>query len=133
MGSLTPDRFIERCLVQKEMSQTLEAAKIVDGNFYHHHILSVGQFYDRPSQDLLFSWTVWMKANEKNPLLKEICRNVHAIIAFFESSTRTDLSHNSSIQMQGGTVASASNGINFSSFGSKGESFGHTMMALGSY
>ncbi len=105
----------------------------IAGVFMGKHIISVEQF-QRADLDLLFATTTTMRDRvaAKDRALSRIGEGRLMASLFFEASTRTDMSFQSAMRRLGGSVVSASNGVQFSSV-YKGENLADTVRAAGCY
>ncbi len=105
----------------------------INGNFTGKHIISVEQFH-RADLDLLFQTTsaIRERVAAKDRELSRIGEGRLMASLFFEASTRTDMSFQAAMRRLGGSVVSASNGVQFSSV-YKGENLADTVRAAGCY
>lgn len=105
----------------------------IEGNFTGKHIISVDQF-GRHDLQILFDAALSLRkrVRESDRGLRELCHSKVMASLFFEASTRTDLSFQAAMRRLGGTVISASNGVQFSSV-YKGENLADTVRAAGCY
>ena len=115
-----------------DLSQSYQPDPI-SGNFYGKNILTIEQF-SRKDLDQLFQAASEFKKQfrAKNFDKLRLADNYLAAVVFFEPSTRTDLSFQTAMSRLGGSVISASNGINFSSV-YKGEDLADTIRTAGCY
>jgi aspartate carbamoyltransferase len=105
----------------------------INGDYTNKHIISVEQF-SRPDLDLLFETTTSIRERvaNKDRELSRVAEGRLMASLFFEASTRTDMSFQSAMRRLGGSVISASNGVQFSSV-YKGENLADTVRAAGCY
>lgn len=105
----------------------------INGDFKSKHIITVDQF-GRRDLEIIFDATASLKkrARQHDRGLVEICNGKVMASLFFEASTRTDLSFQAAMRRLGGTVITASNGVQFSSV-YKGENLADTVRAAGCY
>lgn len=105
----------------------------IAGDFRGKHIISVEQF-GRTDLDILFDAARSLRqrvADMDANIVKLAAGRVMASL-FFEASTRTDMSFQAAMRRLGGSVVSASNGVQFSSV-YKGENLADTVRAAGCY
>jgi aspartate carbamoyltransferase len=105
----------------------------INSNFIGKHIISVDQFARKDLQ-ILFDAAASLRkrVRQSDRGLSEVCNSKVMTSLFFEASTRTDLSFQAAMRRLGGTVISASNGVQFSSV-YKGENLADTIRAAGCY
>lgn len=105
----------------------------INGDYTNKHIISVEQF-SRQDLDLLFETTASIRERvaSKDRELSRVAEGRLMASLFFEASTRTDMSFQSAMRRLGGSVISASNGVQFSSV-YKGENLADTVRAAGCY
>lgn len=105
----------------------------INGDFSGKHIISVEQFR-RDDLDGLFDTTQRLRSRiaEKDRDVAAIANGRLMASLFFEASTRTDMSFQSAMRRLGGSVVSATNGVQFSSV-YKGENLADTVRAAGCY
>jgi aspartate carbamoyltransferase catalytic subunit len=94
---------------------------------YHKHIISINDL-SREDLELVLRTAASLKAHPQPELLK------HKVIAscFFEASTRTRLSFETSIHRLGASVVGFADGSN-TSLGKKGETLADTISVIGTY
>lgn len=94
---------------------------------YQKHIISINDL-SREELELVLDTAASLKANPQPELLK------HKVIAscFFEASTRTRLSFETSIHRLGASVVGFADGAN-TSLGKKGETLADTISVIGTY
>lgn len=94
---------------------------------YHKHIISINDL-SREDLELVLRTAASLKANPQPELLK------HKVIAscFFEASTRTRLSFETSMHRLGASVVGFADGSN-TSLGKKGETLADTISVIGTY
>jgi len=94
---------------------------------YHKHIISINDL-SREDLELVLRTAASLKAHPQPELLK------HKVIAscFFEASTRTRLSFETSMQRLGASVVGFADGSN-TSLGKKGETLADTISVIGAY
>jgi len=94
---------------------------------YQKHIISIND-HSREELELVLDTAASLKANPQPELLK------HKVIAscFFEASTRTRLSFETSIHRLGASVVGFADGSN-TSLGKKGETLADTISVIGTY
>ncbi len=107
-------------------------AKIA-GDFSGKHIITVEQFARDDLQSVFDAASrLRERVAQKDRSLVSLCAGRLMASLFFESSTRTDLSFQAAMRRLGGSVVSASNGIQFSSV-YKGENLADTVRAAGCF
>ena len=94
---------------------------------YHKHIISINDL-SREDLELVLRTAAGLKANPQPELLK------HKVIAscFFEASTRTRLSFETSMHRLGASVVGFADGSN-TSLGKKGETLADTISVISTY
>nr|P19910.2 RecName: Full=Aspartate carbamoyltransferase catalytic subunit; AltName: Full=Aspartate transcarbamylase; Short=ATCase [Serratia marcescens]AAA26564.1 aspartate transcarbamoylase [Serratia marcescens] len=94
---------------------------------YHKHIISINDL-SRDDLELVLATAAGLKANPQPELLK------HKVIAscFFEASTRTRLSFETSMHRLGASVVGFADGSN-TSLGKKGETLADTISVISTY
>ncbi|RMG77786.1 MAG: aspartate carbamoyltransferase [Chloroflexi bacterium] len=105
----------------------------INGDFTGKHIISVEQF-SHTDLDIIFSAAKSLRERvaQKDPEVVTLCSGRLMASMFFEASTRTDMSFQAAMRRLGGSVVSASNGVQFSSV-YKGENLADTVRAAGCY
>jgi aspartate carbamoyltransferase catalytic subunit len=105
----------------------------INGNFTGKHIITVEQF-THPDFQIIFDAAKSLRERVANhdPALVNLCSGRLMASLFFEASTRTDMSFQAAMRRLGGSVVSASNGVQFSSV-YKGENLADTVRAAGCY
>lgn len=105
----------------------------INGNFTGKHIISVEQLQRDDLQIILDSAkSLRERVARKDPEVVNLCNGRLMASLFFEASTRTDMSFQAAMRRLGGSVVSASNGVQFSSV-YKGENLADTVRAAGCY
>jgi len=105
----------------------------INGDFTGKHILTVEQF-DKGDLQIIFEDAQKLReqVTVKDPKLTALCSGRVMASMFYEASTRTDMSFQAAMRRLGGSVVSASNGVQFSS-AYKGENLADTVRAAGCY
>lgn len=105
----------------------------IAGDFTGKHIITVEQF-DQPDLKAIFDAATSLRDRvlRRDPGLVELCSGRLMASLFFEASTRTDMSFQAAMRRLGGSVITASNGVQFSSV-YKGENLADTVRAAGCY
>ncbi|MEQ8674327.1 MAG: aspartate carbamoyltransferase [Aggregatilineales bacterium] len=120
-------------LRQSEPYRHLYAPPAINGDFAGKHIITVEQFQHDDLQ-LIFDDTqvIRERVASKDTSLSSLCSGRLMASMFYEASTRTDMSFQAAMRRLGGSVVSASNGVQFSSV-YKGENLADTVRAAGCY
>ena len=118
---------------QTEQFLHLYKPPAINGDFTGKHIISVEQF-NHTDLDIIFKAAKSLRDRvaQKDPEVVNLCSGRLMASLFFESSTRTDMSFQAAMRRLGGSVVSASNGVQFSSV-YKGENLADTVRAAGCY
>jgi aspartate carbamoyltransferase catalytic subunit len=105
----------------------------INGDFTGKHIITVEQF-NRIDLQVIFDAATRLRERvvNRDAKLVELCAGRLMASMFFEASTRTDLSFQAAMRRLGGSVVTASNGVQFSSV-YKGENLADTVRAAGCY
>lgn len=105
----------------------------IAGDFTGKHIITVEQF-DRADLQTIIDGAKSLRQRviERDPSLVTLCAGRLMASLFFEASTRTDMSFQAAMRRLGGSVITASNGVQFSSV-YKGENLADTVRAAGCY
>jgi aspartate carbamoyltransferase len=118
---------------QSEQFLHLYQPPAINGDFTYKHIISVEQF-QRDDLDTIFATAKSLRsrvaANDRE--LARMAAGQLMASMFFEASTRTDMSFQAAMRRLGGSVVSATNGVQFSSV-YKGENLADTVRAAGCY
>ncbi len=127
------DSSINMTVRQTEQFLHLYKPPAIDGNFKGKHIISVEQFH-RQDLDMIYAVTKDLRQRIINhdPSLVKLAEGRLMASLFFEASTRTDMSFQAAMRRLGGSVVTASNGVQFSSV-YKGENLADTVRAAGCY
>lgn len=105
----------------------------IAGDFTGKHIITVEQF-ERTDLQMVFETAKMLRERvlANDPELVSLCAGKLMASLFFEASTRTDMSFQAAMRRLGGSVVTASNGVQFSSV-YKGENLADTVRAAGCY
>lgn len=105
----------------------------INGDFSGKHIITVEQF-EHDDLQMIFDHATRLRERvvNRDRQLVELCAGRLMASLFFEASTRTDLSFQAAMRRLGGSVVTASNGVQFSSV-YKGENLADTVRAAGCY
>ncbi|MCU0480706.1 MAG: aspartate carbamoyltransferase [Anaerolineae bacterium] len=127
------DSSLNITIRQTEQFLHLYKPPTIDGDFKGKHIISVEQFH-RQDLDMIYAVTKDLRQRIINhdPSLVKLAEGRLMASLFFEASTRTDMSFQAAMRRLGGSVVSASNGVQFSSV-YKGENLADTVRAAGCY
>ncbi|MCU0496903.1 MAG: aspartate carbamoyltransferase [Anaerolineae bacterium] len=105
----------------------------INGSFTGKHIITVEQFDHRDLQTIFdVSARLRDRVTAHDRDLVNLCAGKLMASLFFEASTRTDMSFQAAMRRLGGSVVTASNGVQFSSV-YKGENLADTVRAAGCY
>lgn len=120
-------------LRQSEPYRHLYNPPAIDGDYTAKHIITVEQFAHDDLQ-IIFNdaKTVRERIASKDQAISRICNGRIMASLFYEASTRTDMSFQAAMRRLGGSVITASNGVQFSSV-YKGENLADTVRAAGCY
>jgi carbamoyl-phosphate synthase/aspartate carbamoyltransferase len=120
-------------LRQSEPYVHLYSPPPINGNFSNKHIITVEQFH-HDDLELLFADAVKLRERvaAKDAEVSRLGAGRLMASLFYEASTRTDMSFQAAMRRLGGSVVSASNGVQFSSV-YKGENLADTVRAAGCY
>lgn len=118
---------------QSEQFRHLYQPPKINGDFFGKHIITVEQFA-QPDLQLIFDATKTLRERvlQNDPEVVSLCSGKLMASLFFEASTRTDMSFQAAMRRLGGSVVTASNGVQFSSV-YKGENLADTVRAAGCY
>ena len=130
---MTADQSDSGAIRQTAQFLHLYQPPAINGDFHRKHIISVEQFH-RQDLDILFDAVRSLRERVANhdPDVVKLCSGRLMASLFYESSTRTDMSFQAAMRRLGGSVVSASNGVQFSSV-YKGENLSDTVRAAGCY
>lgn len=105
----------------------------ISGDFTGKHIITVEQF-DKQDLETIFAVAARLRQRvvENDHDLVRLCAGRLMASLFFEASTRTDMSFQAAMRRLGGSIVTASNGVQFSSV-YKGENLADTVRAAGCY
>jgi aspartate carbamoyltransferase len=111
----------------------LYAPPRIGGDFRGKHIITVEQF-DKADLERILSTAHSLRERvlRGDRAVVELCAGRIMASLFYEASTRTDMSFQAAMRRLGGSVVSASNGVQFSSV-YKGENLADTVRAAGCY
>jgi len=116
-----------------EQFRHLYKPPMIDGDFTNKHIITVEQFAHADLQVVIDGAKVLRERVAKQDRgVVELCAGRIMASLFYESSTRTDMSFQAAMRRLGGSVVTASNGVQFSSV-YKGENLADTVRAAGCY
>lgn len=105
----------------------------IDGSFEGKHIITVEQFTKADLESVLAAATgLRERVLRRDRSVVELCAGRIMASLFYEASTRTDMSFQAAMRRLGGSVISASNGVQFSSV-YKGENLADTVRAAGCF
>ncbi|MBP6298013.1 MAG: aspartate carbamoyltransferase [Anaerolineae bacterium] len=105
----------------------------IDGVFEGKHIITVEQFAGSDLETVLkVAKTLRERVLKRDRSVVELCAGRIMASLFYEASTRTDMSFQAAMRRLGGSVISASNGVQFSSV-YKGENLADTVRAAGCF
>lgn len=116
-----------------EQFRNLYTPPKIAGDFAGKHIITAEQF-DRQDLQSVFDAASRLRERvvKRDGDLVKLCAGQLMASMFFEASTRTDLSFQAAMRRLGGSVVTASNGVQFSSV-YKGENLADTVRAAGCY
>jgi len=128
---MTADRA--ESLRPTEQFRHLYKPPAIQGDFTGKHIITVEQFA-RADLQTIFDGAKALRDRvaRKDRDLVQLCAGRLMASLFYEASTRTDMSFQAAMRRLGGSVVSASNGVQFSSV-YKGENLADTVRAAGCY
>lgn len=116
-----------------EQFRHLYKPPMINGDFNGKHIITVEQFAQADLHEIMDGAKVLRERVAKQDRgLVELCAGRIMASLFYEASTRTDMSFQAAMRRLGGSVISASNGVQFSSV-YKGENLADTVRAAGCY
>lgn len=105
----------------------------IDGAFEGKHIITVEQFSGGDLESVLkAAKNLRERVLRRDRSVVELCAGRIMASLFYEASTRTDMSFQAAMRRLGGSVISASNGVQFSSV-YKGENLADTVRAAGCF
>lgn len=111
----------------------LYAPPKIDGDFAGKHIVTVEQFTKPDLERVLrTARNLRERVLAHDRTVVELCAGRIMASLFYEASTRTDMSFQAAMRRLGGSVITASNGVQFSSV-YKGENLADTVRAAGCY
>lgn len=118
---------------QSEPYRHLYTPPAINGDFAGKHIITVEQFQHDDLQHIFDDTQIIReRVADKDRDLTSLCSGRLMASMFYEASTRTDMSFQAAMRRLGGSVVSASNGVQFSSV-YKGENLADTVRAAGCY